>query len=145
MSNDIEKLKEEIEALKSTIYKMNKELIVHRQHVQQRTVRDLSGYTTIPNLTPATVAQLDDNTILVVQTADGTMRAYLSEIFSKLTASDIPDLDADKITSGTLNTGRLPTIPVSKVPAAPNSATVGAGFGGYRYTVSGTTLNLFTS
>lgn len=145
MSNDIEKLKEEIEALKSTIYKMNKELIVHRQHVQQRTVRDLSGYTTIPNLTPATVAQLDDNTILVVQTADGTMRAYLSEIFSKLTAGDVPDLDADKITSGTLNVDRLPTIPATKVPAAVNSATAGAGFGGYRYTVSGTTLNLFTS
>ncbi|EIZ1550931.1 TPA: hypothetical protein GRR64_19220 [Vibrio parahaemolyticus] len=145
MSTDIKKLEEEIEALKNTIYEMHKELIVHRQHIQQRTVRDLSGYVTIPNLTPATVAQLDDNTILVVQTADGTMRAYLSEIFSKLTASDIPDLDANKITSGTLNADRLPTIPVTKIPAAVNSATVGAGFGGYRYTVSGTTLNLFTS
>lgn len=145
MKDEIEKLKEEIDTLKNTIYAIHKELVVHRQHVQQRTVRDLSGYVTIPNLTAAAIEQLDGNTILVVQTADGTMRAYLSEIFSKLTASDIPDLDADKITSGTLNTGRLPTIPVSKVPAAPNSATVGAGFGGYRYTVSGTTLNLFTS
>ncbi|EIO4560653.1 hypothetical protein LQM11_001209 [Vibrio parahaemolyticus] len=137
MTNEIENLKEEIETLKSTIYKMHKELIVHRQHVQQRTVRDLSGYVTIPNLTAATIEQLNDNTILVVQTADGTMRAYLSEIFSKLAASDIPSLDANKITSGVFDRKRI--------PAAINSSTSGVGFGGFRYTVSGTTLNLFTS
>ncbi len=145
MSNDIEQLKTEIQTLKQALYELQKEVIVHRQHVQQRSVRDLSGYVTIPNLGPATVAQLDDNTILVVQTADGTRRAYLSEILSKIDADDIPDLDASKITSGTFDSDRLPTIPSTKVPAAVNSATAGSGFGGYRYTISGSMLNLYTS
>ncbi|XEV13628.1 hypothetical protein ACBZ90_01625 [Vibrio alginolyticus] len=145
MSNEIEQLETEIQTLKHALYELQKEVIVHRQYVQQRTVRDLSGYVTVPNLEPSTVAQLDDNTILIVQTADGTKRAYLSEIFSKLDADDIPDLDANKITSGTLDSDRLPTIPSTKVPAAVNSATAGSGFGGFRYQKSSSELDLFVS
>ncbi|HBC3828673.1 TPA: hypothetical protein ACVU43_003006 [Vibrio parahaemolyticus] len=141
----IKQLEDEINLLKKTIYELHKEVITHRQYFKQRADGEVSGYTTIPNLIPATAEQVERGNLLVIETSDGTKRAYLSELLGKLVAEDIPDLDASKITTGTLNSGQLPTIPVTNIPAAVNSATSGSGFGGYRYTVSGTTLNLFTS
>lgn len=46
-------------------------------------------------------------------------------------------LTATDITSGVFNDNRI--------PAANNSATAGTGFGGFRYQLSGTTLNLYTT
>lgn len=45
--------------------------------------------------------------------------------------------DASSITSGTINDDRI--------PAANNSASAGTGFGGFRYQLSGSTLNLYTT
>ncbi|EOV3438317.1 hypothetical protein ACOW85_001688 [Vibrio parahaemolyticus] len=141
----IKQLEDEIKLLKKTIYELHKEVITHRQYFKQRADGEVSGYTTIPNLIPAAAEQVGRGNLLVIETSDGTKRAYLSELLGKLEVADIPDLDASKISTGTLNTDRLPIIPADNVPAAVNSATAGKGFGGFRYTVSGTTLNLFTS
>lgn len=54
-----------------------------------------------------------------------------------LPVSVIPNMSASKITSGTLNAQR--------VPVAPASTNAGQGFGGFRYSLSGDTLNLYTT
>ncbi|EPW6724475.1 hypothetical protein ACWONS_003501 [Vibrio parahaemolyticus] len=141
----IKQLEDEINMLKNTVYELHKEVITQRQYFKLRAAGDVSGYTTIPNLTPASAEQVGRGNLLVIETSDGTKRVYLSELLGEMVDGDIPDLDADKITSGTFDTERLPTIPVTKIPVAVNSATVGAGFGGFRYTVSGSMLNLYTS
>ncbi len=150
-----QQLEEEINLLKKTIYELHKEVITHRQYFKQRAAGEVSGYTTIPNLTPATVEQIERGNLLVIETSDGTKRAYLSELLGNINAEDIPDLDASKITSGIFGIERIPNLDASKItsgtfgvariPAANNSDVAGSGFGGYRYTVSGTTMNLFTS
>ncbi|EHJ9981303.1 hypothetical protein KB976_000323 [Vibrio parahaemolyticus] len=163
METEIEKLTDEINTLKKTLYELHKEVITHRQFFEQRASGDLSGYVTIPSLRAANNDLLDANTILVVQTADGTMRAYLSEIFAEIKASyvpdldaskitsgtfeveRIPDLDASKVTSGTMDSDRIPSIPINKIPAAVNSDEAGVGFGGFRYEKEGSTLKLFVS
>lgn len=140
MSKTVEELNEEIEALQKVVYDLHKEVITQRQHFEQRTVKELSGYVTIPNLSPASAAQLDDSTVLVVETGDGTRRAYLGELLAEapdLTVDDIPELPASKITSETLDAKRI--------PAAVKSSSTGVGFGGFRYTLAGTEAELFTS
>ncbi|MGD1335026.1 hypothetical protein ACP6H1_21665 [Vibrio harveyi] len=148
MSDSTEKLIEEVELLKQTVYNLHKEVITHRQHVTQRTAKELTGYTTIPDLDAANTEQLDGGTILVVETQDGTKRAYLSELLAELPTlkpEDIPDLPASKITSEIFNADRIPDIPVEKVPRAVNSSSPDSGFGGFRYTESNDDFYLFVS
>ena len=133
----IENLEKEIDTLKETIYELHKEVITYRQYFSQRDAGDISGYTTIPNLTPANAEQIERSNLLVIETSDGTKRGYLSELLGKLEADDVPELPATKITSETFG--------VERIPAAVNSATSGAGFGGFRYIKDGTTLKLFVS
>ena len=46
--------------------------------------------------------------------------------FSGIQASDVPSLNADKITTGTLGTARIPTLSTSKISGLQNSATIEA-------------------
>jgi len=46
--------------------------------------------------------------------------------FSGIQASDVPSLDAGKITTGTLGTARIPTLSTSKINGLANSATIEA-------------------
>ncbi|PNP21951.1 hypothetical protein AL471_014340 [Vibrio alginolyticus] len=131
----------EIENLRTELEAMTKRVIMLEQFINSATRSEPAGTTTVGALTNISDTQLADNPLFYVEHADGGLNVYLSQIVAQAQK----DIAAESITSGTLNTGRLPTIPVGKVPAAVNSATAGAGFGGFRYTVSGTTGNLFTS
>lgn len=127
--------------LKAQMVKLTERVILLQQALSVAMRTEPSGTTTVGSLDNASAAQLDDNPLFYIEHADGGLNVYLSQIVAQAQK----DIDAKSITSGTLNTGRLPVIPIAKVPAAVNSATAGVGFGGFRYTVSGTTLNLFTS
>ncbi|ALR91323.1 hypothetical protein [Vibrio alginolyticus] len=132
-----QQLEEEIALLKRTIYELHKEVITHRQYFKLRAAGEVSGYTTIPNLTPATAEQIERGNLLVIETSDGTKRGYLSELLGKLEAGDVPELPASKITSETFD--------AKQIPVAVNSATSGGGFGGFRYQKTSGELNLFVS
>ena len=54
-----------------------------------------------------------------------------------LPVSVIPNMSASKITSGIIGAQRI--------PVAPASTTAGQGFGGFRYSLSGDTLNFYTT
>ncbi|EID0698378.1 hypothetical protein LA277_003521 [Vibrio parahaemolyticus] len=149
----------EIENLRTELESMTKRVIMLEQFINSATRSEPAGTTTVGALTNISDTQLADNPVLYVEHADGGLNVYLSQIVAQaqkdidagkitsgtLSVERIPDLDASKIASGTLNSDRLPTIPVAKVPAAVNSATAGSGFGGFRYVLSGNTLNLYTS
>ncbi len=112
----------EIQELKQTIYKLQKELNVLSQRVSVRAASDATGTTTISNMPAATDEQIDGNSILIVETGDGTKRGYLSQLLTHT-----PELD------------------VADIPAANNNAMAGTGFGGFRYQKTGTSLELFVS
>ncbi|CAI2318495.1 hypothetical protein [Vibrio parahaemolyticus] len=132
--SDVEKLQSELEA-------MAKRVVMLEQFINSATRSEPAGTTTVGSLTNISDTQLADNPLFYVEHADGGLNVYLSQIVAQAQK----DIDAGSITSGTLNTGRLPVIPIAKVPAANNSSAAGSGFGGFRYTVSGTMLNLYTS
>ncbi|MGL1339037.1 hypothetical protein ACSTJQ_20935 [Vibrio parahaemolyticus] len=132
--SDVEKLQSELEAMK-------KRVVMLEQFINSATRSEPAGTTTVGSLTNISDTQLADNPLFYVEHADGGLNVYLSQIVAQAQK----DIDAGSITSGTLNADRLPVIPIAKVPAANNSSAVGTGFGGFRYTVSGSMLNLYTS
>ncbi len=131
----------ELENLRTELEAMTKRVIMLEQFINSATRSEPAGTTTVGSLTNISDTQLADNPLFYVEHADGGLNVYLSQIVAQAQK----DIDAGSITSGTLNADRLPVIPIAKVPAANNSSAVGTGFGGFRYTTSGTVLNLFTS
>ena len=80
--------------------------------------------------------------VLVSQLAQATQNNALTRrdfVMSQINTRAPTDHehDADDITSGRLG--------VARIPPANNNSTVGTGFGGFRYTLSGNTLRLYTT
>ncbi|EGU4186728.1 hypothetical protein HWU03_000849 [Vibrio parahaemolyticus] len=132
--SDVEKLQSELEAMK-------KRVVMLEQFINSATRSEPAGTTTVGSLTNISDTQLADNPLFYVEHADGGLNVYLSQIVAQAQK----DIDAGSITSGTLNTDRLPVIPIANVPAANNSSATGTGFGGFRYIKEGSTLKLFVS
>ncbi|CAH1521250.1 Whole genome shotgun sequence [Vibrio owensii] len=125
--SEVDKLKSEIDALK-------KRLIMVEQHQQvAAAASEPAGTTTVGSLTNISDAQLANNPLLYVEHPDGGLNVYLSQIVTEA-QKDIP---AENVTTGTLG--------LKRIPVAPNNSEAGNGFGGFRYTISGSTLNLYTS
>ncbi|HHX8689004.1 TPA: hypothetical protein ACVO31_004189, partial [Vibrio alginolyticus] len=104
----------EIENLRTELEAMTKRVIMLEQFINSATRSEPAGTTTVGALTNISDTQLADNPVLYVEHADGGLNVYLSQIVAQAQK----DIDAESITSGTLNTGRLPVIPVEKVPSA---------------------------
>ncbi|ELA9081578.1 hypothetical protein ACS6BV_000400 [Vibrio alginolyticus] len=129
--SDVEKLQSELEA-------MAKRVVMLEQFINSATRSEPAGTTTVGALTNISDTQLADNPVLYVEHADGGLNVYLSQIVAQAQK----DIDAESITSGTLNTGRLPVIPVEKVPSASAAKDSGSGWGGVRYSISGSDFTL---
>ncbi|EGQ9231690.1 MULTISPECIES: hypothetical protein [Vibrio] len=117
---------------------MTKRVIMLEQFINSATRSEPAGTTTVGALTNISDTQLADNPVLYVEHADGGLNVYLSQIVAQAQK----DIDAESITSGTLNTGRLPVIPVEKVPSASAAKDSGSGWGGVRYSISGSDFTL---
>ncbi|BCG13162.1 hypothetical protein YZOS03_16450 [Vibrio alginolyticus] len=116
----------EIENLRTELEAMTKRVIMLEQFINSATRSEPAGTTTVGALTNISDTQLADNPVLYVEHADGGLNVYLSQIVAQAQK----DIDAESITSGTLNTGRLPVIPVEKVPSASAAKDSGSGWGG---------------
>lgn len=119
-----EELIQKLETLEYALKCVKKELSINKQLMQRSLNDEPSDSIAIADLTAITDDEISDNPQLVFEHATGTKRGYLSQLVAV-----IPDMD---ITPG-------------DIPPAVNSDIEGDGFGGFRYTFSGTTLNLFTS
>ncbi|MFW1198266.1 hypothetical protein ACEV91_01175 [Vibrio parahaemolyticus] len=129
--SDVEKLQSELEA-------MAKRVVMLEQFINSATRSEPAGTTTVGSLTNISDTQLADNPLFYVEHSDGGLNVYLSQIVAQAQK----DIDAGSITSGTLNTGRLPVIPVEKVPSASAAKDNGSGWGGVRYSISGSDFTL---
>ena len=128
----------EIENLRTELEAMTKRVIMLEQFINSATRSEPAGTTTVGALTNISDTQLADNPVLYVEHADGGLNVYLSQIVAQAQK----DIDAESITSGTLNTGRLPVIPAEKVPSASAAKDSGSGWGGVRYSISGSDFTL---
>ncbi len=128
----------EIENLRTELEAMTKRVIMLEQFINSATRSEPAGTTTVGALTNISDTQLADNPALYVEHADGGLNVYLSQIVAQAQK----DIDAGSITSGTLNTGRLPVIPVEKVPSASAAMDSWPGWGGIRYSINGSDFTL---
>ncbi|EIU6754930.1 hypothetical protein L5186_002708 [Vibrio parahaemolyticus] len=128
----------EIENLRTELEAMTKRVIMLEQFINSATRSEPAGTTTVGALTNISDTQLADNPVLYVEHADGGLNVYLSQIVAQAQK----DIDAESITSGTLNIDRLPVIPVEKVPSASAAKDDGSGWGGVRYSISGSDFTL---
>ncbi len=128
---NVEKLQSELEA-------MTKRVIMLEQFINTATRSEPAGTATVGSLTNISDTQLGDNPLFYAEHADGGLNVYLSQIVAQAQK----DIDASSITSGTVNTGRLPVIPVEKVPSASAAKDNGSGWGGVRYSISGSDFTL---
>ncbi len=109
---------EQIKKIEDTIQALSRDLNIMKQ-AMARSATEPTGAVAIADLPAVSAEELAENPQLIFEHATGTKRGYLSQLFEQISSKNIP--------------------------AAVNSDTAGAGFGGFRYTVSGTALNLFTS
>lgn len=109
---------ERIEQLEKSLMSLSRDLSIIKQLLDKNSSSEPTGAVAIADLPAASAEELAENPQLIFEHATGTKRGYLSQLFEQLDATDIP--------------------------AAVNSADEGSGFGGFRYTTDGTTLNLFT-
>lgn len=137
---EIEQLQAQLNEERQARIKLHEQFLILQDTVSKSTRSEPAGTSTVGELTQITAEQLDADPSLYIEHPDGGLRANLSQITTKARE----ELPAENLT-GTINTGRLPTIPKEKIPAANNSSTAATGFGGFRYTVSGSMLNLYTS
>ncbi|GLT13918.1 hypothetical protein [Vibrio algivorus] len=117
-----EELKQKIEGLEKIISNMKTDLSITKQLLEKSTRADPTGSVAISDLPAISDDEIGENPQLILEHATGTKRGFLSQLLDQL-----PDLE------------------VTDIPAAVNSTDSGSGFGGFRYTVDGSTLNLFTS
>ncbi|MCR9867676.1 hypothetical protein [Vibrio parahaemolyticus] len=128
----------EFENLRAELEAMTKRVIMLEQFINSATRSEPAGTTTVGALTNISDTQLADNPVLYVEHADGGLNVYLSQIVAQAQK----DIDAGSITSGTLNTDRLPVIPVEKVPSASVAMDSWPGWGGIRYSINGSDFTL---
>ncbi|TVO35096.1 hypothetical protein [Vibrio algivorus] len=117
-----EELKQKIEGLEKIISNMKTDLSITKQLLEKSTRADPTGSVAISDLPAISDDEIGENPQVILEHATGTKRGFLSQLLDQL-----PDLE------------------VTDIPAAVNSTDSGSGFGGFRYTVDGSTLNLFTS
>ncbi len=113
---------ERIEQLEKSVASLSRDLSIIKQLLDKNTRTEPTGAVAIADLPAASAEELAENPQLIFEHATGTKRGYLSQLFEQM-----PDLE------------------VTDIPVANNSSTEGTGFGGFRYTADGSTLNLFTS
>lgn len=119
MNKDI---KQQLETLEKSITALKTDLSLTKQLLARETKSDPTGSVAIADLPAISDDEIGDNPQVILEHATGTKRGYLSQLLEQT-----PDLDAKDI------------------PPAVNSADADSGFGGFRYTIDGSTLNLFTS
>lgn len=117
-----EELKQKIEGLEKIISNMKTDLSITKQLLEKSTRADPTGSVAISDLPAISDDEIGENPQVILEHATGTKRGFLSQLLDQ-----------------------LPALEVTDIPAAVNSTDSGSGFGGFRYTVDGSTLNLFTS
>lgn len=150
--NTPEELELKIDALEQLIKKVKSELSINKQLLQRAVGEEPTSSIAISELTAITDDEMSDNPQLVFEHATGTKRGYLSQLIEEV-ISELPEVatqeevdtggnDEKSVTPLTLRNTKFIN---NQIPSATNSDTAGNGFGGFRYTISGSTLNLFTS
>lgn len=117
-----EELIQKVTALEKTMSEMKSDLSITKQLLAKTVTADPTGSVAIADLPAISDDEIGENPQVILEHATGTKRGYLSQLLE-----EIPEITAEDI------------------PPAVNDDTEGSGFGGFRYTTSGTTLNLFTS
>lgn len=119
-----EELKQKIETLEATVSTMKTDLSITKQLLAQSVTADPTGSVAIADLPAISDDEIGENPQVILEHATGTKRGYLSQLLEEVPKQEITETD---------------------IPAAVNSATAGSGFGGFRYQVTGSKLELFTS
>lgn len=148
----IKDLELKVEALEVLVKKVKNELSINKQLLQRSAGVEPTSSIAIGELTAITADEMSDNPQLVFEHATGTKRGYLSQLIEDVlmelpSAASQKEVDEgiDDSKSVTPLTLRDTKFIHGQIPSATNRDTAGNGFGGFRYTTSGTTLNLFTS